>query len=110
MAWNEANARRVREALAGRVVDEKKMMGGLVFMVDGHMCCGVNGDRLMVRVGQEARDAALALPHARRMEFGGRSPKGFVFVDAPGIVAKDALEAWVKRALDFVATLPAKGE
>ena len=104
-----------REALAGRGLEEKnleekKMMGGLVFMVDGHMCCGLGQGALMVRVGPDARDRALVLPHTRRMEFGGRSPKGFIFVDEPGFAAKGALEAWVKRGLDFVATLLPKSE
>ena len=110
MAWTEENARRVRAALAGRAVEEKKMMGGLVFMVDGHMCCGLNHERLMVRVGPDARERALAMPHTRPMEFAGRSPKGFIFVDEPGFAAKGALEAWAKRGIDFVATLPAKGD
>ena len=104
-----------REALAGRGLEEKnleekKMMGGLVFMVDGHMCCGLGQGALMVRVGPDARDRALAMPHTRRMEFGGRSPRGFIFVDEPGFTAKGALEAWVERSCEFVASLPAKPE
>ena len=109
MAWSEAEAQRVRGALAGKgEVVEKRMMGGLVFMVDGHMCCGLNHDALMVRVGADQRDAALALPHTWPMEFAGRSPKGFIYVSQPGVARKADLAAWIGRGLSCVAALPPK--
>jgi hypothetical protein len=85
LAYDETLCRRVRDLLGARTAfAETNLMGGLVFMVDGNMCCGVTGSSLLVRVGEAARNGALAKPHTRRMEFGGRSPKGFIFVDAKG--------------------------
>lgn len=109
MAYDENLAQRISDVLAGQAnTAEKKMMGGLVFMVHGNMCCGVSGESLMVRVGSGGREAALTRAHTRPMEFGGRSPKGFIFVDREGIKSATALAGWVQRGLDFVATLPAK--
>lgn len=99
---------RIRQALAGRDVVEKRMMGALVFMVDGHMCCGLTKGALMVRVGAEGREAALAQNHARPMDIGGRSPRGFVFVEPAGFEADADLHRWIGDALAFVAKLPLK--
>jgi TfoX/Sxy family transcriptional regulator of competence genes len=99
-------AERVRRFFAGRSdVVEKRMVGGLSFVVNGSMCCGVSGSALMVRVGSEARDHALAQPHVRPMKFGDRALAGFVLVDPQGYRTDKALRAWVKRGLDFVSTL-----
>jgi TfoX/Sxy family transcriptional regulator of competence genes len=110
MAYDEKTAERVRELLSGqRNVAEKKMMGGLCFMVRGHMCCSVSGGGgLMVRVGADAYDAALGAPHAQPIEMAGRSMTGFVRIAPEGYQTEAALKAWVNSALDFVATLPAK--
>jgi TfoX/Sxy family transcriptional regulator of competence genes len=109
LAYDETLYQRVRDLLSARTAFvETKLMGGLVFMVNGNMCCGVTDTSLLVRVGEVARNGALAKPHTRRMEFGGRSPKGFVFVDAKGCATDKALLAWVQQGLAFVATLPAK--
>lgn len=89
-------------------VVEKKMVGGLSFLVNGNMCCGVTGTALMIRVGREAREQTLREPHVRPMVLGGRSLSAFVCVDPPGYAADDALVRWVQRGLDFVAGLPAK--
>jgi TfoX/Sxy family transcriptional regulator of competence genes len=100
---------RVRILLSGRPdVVEKKMVGGLSFLVNGNMCCGVTGTALMIRVGREGRDQALREPHARPMVLGGRSLSAFICVDPPGYAADDALARWVQRGLDFVAGLPAR--
>jgi TfoX/Sxy family transcriptional regulator of competence genes len=100
---------RVRILLSGRTdVVEKKMVGGLSFLVNGNMCCGVTGTALMIRVGREGRDQALREPHVRPMVLGGRSLSAFVCVDPPGYAADDALARWVQRGLDFVAGLPAR--
>ena len=73
MAYNGELADRIRGSLAGRSgVAERKMFGGIAFMVDGHMCCGVTGDLLMIRVGADGFDDALAQPHSRPMDFTGR--------------------------------------
>lgn len=110
VAYDEDLAARIRTLLAARPgeLGERKMFGGIAFMVDGHMCCGVTDDDLMLRLGPEGSDAALDEPHVRRMDFTGRPLSGFVYVD-PGGYATDAdLERWVDRALAFVATLPPK--
>jgi TfoX/Sxy family transcriptional regulator of competence genes len=104
--YDEDISERIRRVLANRRdVVEKKMMGGLCFMLDGRMCCGVVGSALMVRVGREDYQAALAQPHVRPLEFGGRRPSGFVLVDPAGVSTARTLESWVKRGVDFVATL-----
>lgn len=106
MAYDERVARRVRGALAKRPdVVEKKMFGGLAFLLHGHMCCGVVGDELMVRVGPTAYDAALSRPHAREMDFTGKPLRGFVYVAPAGFASTGALRAWVARAVDFASSL-----
>jgi TfoX/Sxy family transcriptional regulator of competence genes len=108
-AYDTEIAERVRHALADRAdVAEKRMVGGLSFLVGGNMCCGVTGQRLMVRVGAEGRDSALTEPHVRPMEFAGRSLRAFVCVDQDGFRTEAALAAWIQRGLDVVALLPAK--
>jgi TfoX/Sxy family transcriptional regulator of competence genes len=111
MAYDEKTAERVRELMSSRPdVAERKMMGGLCFMVRGHMCCSVSGrGGLMVRVGVEAQDATLREPHVQPLEMAGRTMAGFVRVAPEGYQTEAALKAWVNRALNFVATLPAKG-
>jgi TfoX/Sxy family transcriptional regulator of competence genes len=110
MGYDERLAARVRRVLSRRSgVEEKRMVGGVSFLVKGSMCCGVTGDALMVRVGPEGRAAALARPHARPMKIGGKALAGFVCVDPQGIRTEAALKKWVQRGLDFVATLPGTG-
>jgi hypothetical protein len=84
------------------------MFGGLAFLVGGHMCCGVVGDRLMVRVGPDAYEEALGRPHARKMDFTGRPMRGLVYVEPRGFASEDALAGWIARGLAFVETLPPK--
>jgi len=109
MPYDEKAAERVRRVLAGRPeLIEKKMMGGLCFMIEGNMCCGITRDALMVRVGRDAYEQMLARPHVRPLEFGGRRPSGFVLVDPPGYRTAAALAKWIEVAMTFVATLPPK--
>ena len=111
MAFDEDLADRVRGVLAsaGVTPTEKKMFGGLAFMIGGNMCCGVMGEDLLVRVGQAENDAALAEPAARPFEMGQRGPSaGFILVGPAGTDTEEDLGAWVRRALEFNATLPAK--
>jgi hypothetical protein len=109
MAFDAGTAERLREVLAQRHgVIEKKMFGGIAFMLRGHMCCGVVGDVLMARVGPEQYAAALKQPHVREMDFTGKPLKGFVYVDPPGFESDANLERWVNTCERFVATLPAK--
>jgi TfoX N-terminal domain len=109
MAYDAEAAARVRAALAGRPgVTEGRMVGGLAFLISGHMCCGVTGDALMVRVGPDDRDRVLTEEHVRPMELGGRRLGGFVCVEPAGYRTPSALAAWIQRGLDFVSGLPPK--
>jgi TfoX/Sxy family transcriptional regulator of competence genes len=109
VAYDEKTAERVRRLLSRqRNLVERRMMGGLCFMVNGSMCCGVSASALMVRVGREAYPRMLAQVHVRPLEFAGRRPKGFVLVDPEGYRTDAALATWVRRGTDFVSTLPAK--
>jgi TfoX/Sxy family transcriptional regulator of competence genes len=109
MAFDEAVAGRVREALAGAPnVVEKKMFGGIAFMVRGNMCCGVIGDRLMLRVGPDGYEAALSRPHSKPMDFTGRPMKGMVYVEPAGFASPGDLKGWIARAMEFALSLPAK--
>ena len=110
MAYDEKTAERVCKLLSRRLdVAEKKMMGGLCFMVRGHMCCSVSGrGALMVRVGANAQDAALREPHVQPIEMAGRIMTGFVRIAPEGYQTEASLKAWLDRAVDFVTTLPAK--
>ncbi len=109
MAYDEGLAQRIREALEeSSDVVEKKMFGGLAFLIGGHMSVGVVGDELMVRVGAHGYEKALKLKHAREMNFTGRAMKGFVYVACEGFESDNNLARWVKRGVDFAGSLPAK--
>jgi TfoX/Sxy family transcriptional regulator of competence genes len=109
MAYDEQLAQRVRSVLGKRAsLSERKMFGGLAFMLGGHMACGVVKDELMVRVGPERHEEAVAQPHARMMDFTGRPMKGMVFVGADGLRTESALRGWVERGAEYVSTLPPK--
>ena len=108
MAYDEDLADRVRGVLAPEPgLTERKMFGGLAFMLDGHMCCGIVGGDLMLRLGVDGADAALARPHVRPMDFTGKPMSGMVYVAPEGVRGK-ALRGWVGRARAFVRTLPPK--
>ena len=107
MAYNERLAERVREALAGRQgVSERKMFGGLAFLLDGKMCVGVLGDELIVRSGPERYPDALAEPHARPMDFTGRVMTGMLYVSPAGISRGPALRRWVEVGLAGARAAP----
>ena len=109
MSYDERIADRVRTSRADRDdVVERKMFGGLAFLVRGNMCCGVLGSELMVRVGPENYPVALKQPHTREMDFTGRALKGLVYVSKHGIHSDQSLRSWVSRGLEFVASLPRK--
>ena len=109
MAYDEQLASRLRRTLAAQEgLEERRMFGGLAFLLRGHMCCGIVGDTLMVRVGPERHGEALERPHARPMDFTGRPMRGMVFVAPAGVRNEAALRSWVDQALQFAATLPAK--
>ncbi len=108
MAFDERLADRVRAVLGERDVTERRMFGGLAFLLRGHMCVGIIGHDLMVRVGPDQFDSALAEKHSRPMDFTGRPAKGMVYVAPAGLRTERALRHWVDRARQFVETLPKK--
>ena len=109
MPFDEDVAERVRRHLATLDgIEEKRMFGGLAFMLHGNMCVGVNKDELMVRVGPDAYEKALALKHARPMDFTGKPLKGYVFVGPQGFARDSALQSWIARGVAFTATLKPK--
>jgi TfoX/Sxy family transcriptional regulator of competence genes len=108
MAYSEQLANRVRALLSDRDdVAERRMFGGLTFMVGGHMCCGVQGDDLIVRLHPDDEEAALARPHARPMDFTARPMRGFVAVASNGVKGP-ALRRWVALAVTHAQTQPPK--
>ena len=109
MAYEESVADRVRQVLKGRRgVTERKMFGGIAFMVRGHMCCGVTGKDLMLRLGEEKATTALKQRHVREMDFSGKPLKSMVYVSPAGYRAHADLKRWVGRAVEFVKSLPPK--
>ncbi len=103
MAYNEKLADRTREIIAvtHKKVEEKKMFGGLCFMVNDKMCIGVEKERLMVRLDPALYDVVIEEDGCKPMDFTGRIMKGYVFVDVEALSTKKKLEYWVKLALDF---------
>ncbi len=109
MAFDEALAAGVRTALRRRKgVTERKMFGGIAFMLNGHMCCGVINDDLVLRLGEAGAADALTQPHVREMDFTGKPMKSMVYVSPSGYGSDEALRGWVKQAAAFVARLPKK--
>ena len=109
MAFDEGLAERIRGVLDARSdVDERKMFGGIAFLVAGNMACGVMRDDLMVRIEPDAATALESEPGVRRFDMGGRPMKGWLLV-APEATADDGhLERWVRRGEEFAASLPPK--
>ncbi len=111
MAYDEELASRIRTLMDDPLgVSERKMFGGIAFMVYGNMCVGIVGRDLMVRIQPNEYERLLQEPFARPMEFTGKPMKGFLFVDGDGIESDPELEVWLDRARAFVATLPPKEE
>jgi hypothetical protein len=109
MAYDEGLAERIRERLGSAPgITEKRMFGGIAFLHEGNMAVGVTGDDLMVRVGPDATDAALARPGARIFDMTGRPMRGWVVVAGDAVTEDDALGAWVDEGHAFAATLPPK--
>ena len=109
MAYDEGLAERIRTVLIDQpTVTEKKMFGGLAFMLRDYMFVGVQDDTLMARVGPDNYEEALHKPHVREMDFTGRPLKGYVYVDADGIESEGELTYWVDLCAEFVQSLPPK--
>jgi TfoX-like protein len=109
VAFDEALAARVRDVLSGsEELAEKKMFGGIAFLLNGNMCCGVNRDELIVRVDPEQTQEALEDPHVRLFDMTGRPMKGWLLVAPGGVAADEDLRAWVARGAEFARSLPPK--
>lgn len=109
MAYDEGLAERIRHYLGEEPgVTEKRMFGGIAFLYQGNMAVGVTGDELMVRVGPDAADAALARPGARVFDMTGRPMRGWVVVAGSAVTEDEALGAWIDEGRVFAASLPPK--
>jgi hypothetical protein len=109
MAYDAGLAERIREVLQDtHGISERRMFGGLAFLLHGHMFVGLSGESLMARIGPEGYEEALAKEHVRVMDFTGRPMKGYVFVDPEGLEADADLEFWVQACAAFVTSLPPK--
>jgi TfoX/Sxy family transcriptional regulator of competence genes len=111
VAYDEDLANRIRELIAGEPdVSEKKMFGGLAFLVGGNMSVAASGQGgLMVRVDPQDSDALLTEPHTRPFEMRGRELQGWLRVDGGGLRTKRQLERWVRRGVSYARSLPSKG-
>lgn len=117
MAFSDYLVERVKNRIpAAHQLEMKKMMGGIIFMVNGKMAIGVDidkkskHDRIMVRVGKEAQDQLMDRPGVREMDFTGRPMKGFMFVGPEGFDSEDDLDFWVETALKFNAEILKNGK
>ena len=110
MAFDEKLAQRIRALLAGWGYQpaEKKMFGGLSFMLQGNFACGLTKDDLVVRVGPARYAEGLEHPHARPMDFTGRPMKGWVYVNAAGYETDEDLAQWVRQGVDVALSMPQK--
>src|SRR3954466_2317700 len=111
MAYDEELAKRIREQLGDELnVTEKKMVGGIGFLLRGNMAVGVaSTSELMVRVGPEGTEDALAQPHTRLFDMSGRPMNGWILVAGEGVAGDAELAAWVRKGLEFAGSLPPKG-
>jgi len=109
MAYNEDLGERLREKLlSDKNIAEKRMFGGVSFLLNGKMTCGVLQDNLVVKVDPADSDAFLAEPHVRPMDFTGRPMKGFLYVAPDGYASDEMLDVWVERSLTYARTLKSK--
>src|SRR5262245_53824116 len=108
MAFDELLAGRIRGILARRKnVEEKRMFGGVGFLLNGNMCVGVWKDSLVARLGTQQAEEAMRDPHVRAFDVTGKEMKGWVLVSPEGVAEDDCLSDWVRQALAFASTLPA---
>lgn len=109
MAFDETLAQRIRDALARKKnIEEKKMFGGICFLLNGNLLIGIWKDSLCVRLGPEQAEEALLEPHVKEFDITGKPMKGWVLVEPAGVEGDGQLKDWIERALKFVKTLPAK--
>ena len=109
MAFDENLAARIRARLGKRTgVTERKMFGGIIFMLRGNMCCGVHRGALIARLGPEEASGALVEPYTRVFDLTGRPMKAWVLVEAKGLVEDAQLVKWINRAARWAGSLPPK--
>jgi TfoX-like protein len=109
MAYEEAFAGRIRNTLGKRKgLVERKMFGGIAFLLNGNMCCGIHQNELIIRIDPEATDATLAQPHTRRFDLTGRPMDGWILVAPKGIATDAQLGKWVAVAVKYAGALPPK--
>jgi TfoX/Sxy family transcriptional regulator of competence genes len=109
MAFDVALADRIRDVLASRpALSERKMFGGIAFMLAGNMAVGVIGEDLMVRLDAVDAEKALKEPHTRPMDFTGKRARNMVYVDSRGTASDEGLAAWVEAGAEYAASLPPK--
>jgi len=109
MAYDEGLAQRVREEIEELPgFDEKKMFGGICFLLNGNMACGVLNDDIIVRVGADNYEESLRLSYTREFDLTGRSMKGWVVVSSKGLESDEGLGQWLKKGVDFARSLPPK--
>jgi len=111
MTYDEVLAERIRIVIKGkRGFSEKKMFGGLSFLLHGNMCCGVIRKNLVVRVGSDQYRKALSSPHTRPMDFTGKPLRGYVYVRPAGYRTGRSLQKWVNQGIVFTSTLKRKAK
>jgi TfoX/Sxy family transcriptional regulator of competence genes len=109
MTYNERLATRMRASLGKRRgLQEKKLFGGIGFLVNGNMACGVHKDELILRLSDEDYEAAMKSDHVRMFNISGRPMKGWVLVAAPGVATDKALGTWIRKSIAFAKSLPPK--
>ena len=108
MAYNLRLAERLRSQLNGVPVVEKKMFGGIGFLLNGNMACGVHKDDLIVRVDTDKYESLLKKPHVKPFDMTGRPMKGWLLVEADGVKTEKQLSTWVKQGIEFASTLTPK--
>ena len=109
MAYDEQLAASVRKELGRRSgLSEKKMVGGLAFLINGNMSVGIHGNELVVRVSPQSTEAALKEPGARPFDITGRPMKGWLLVGGAGIDDRASLSGWVRRGVEYASSLPKK--
>ncbi len=109
MSYNEKLSQRVRALLRNTPgIEGKKMFGGIGFFLHGNMACGILNDDLIIRIGPDGYEDALALPHTRVFDITGRTMKGWVMVSKAGCSSGEDLSAWVQRGVAFASSLPKK--
>jgi TfoX/Sxy family transcriptional regulator of competence genes len=107
MAFDEQLAERIRKRLSGeKALTEKKMFGGLAFLLNGNMCCGVHRRELIVRLNPAQTDIALAEAHTRVFDLSGRPMKGWILVEPTGLADEPALAKWLRLGTKYAASLP----